>query len=39
MEELAQVVLLLVLLANALAYARGGLAGVRDWWQSKLVGA
>ena len=39
MEELARVLLLLVFLAVALAFARDGWAGVRDWFHVKLIGA
>jgi hypothetical protein len=39
MEELAQVLLILTLIALALAYARGGWGEVGSWVKAKLIGA
>lgn len=39
MEELAQVVILLLGLAAALAYAQGGWTAVAAWFRVKLKGA
>lgn len=38
MEELAQVILVLLLLAVALAFARGGWPAVAGWFRAKIVG-
>lgn len=37
-ENVAGILLLVIVLANVVAYLNGGSANVRKWWHAKLVG-
>jgi hypothetical protein len=37
-QTAAGILLLLILVANVVAYMQHGPAGVRAWWRSKLIG-
>jgi hypothetical protein len=37
-ESVAAILVLMIVLANIVAYLNGGRAGVGKWWHAKLVG-
>lgn len=38
MEQLAQIIVLLLIAALAIATIQGGPAGARNWWRAKFLG-